>query len=632
MSPRLLGALSLRGRLTLYVTLLSVVPLLTLNWLQTRNARRMLEEQIHASLLREAEGVKDLLEATLAERESSLRNWAEDSDVRSALRTGNTRSADVLLALLQRRYLTLNGIVLFNDEGHAVSASMPALRDAYAADPELVRRSAWFREARQGRTTGEGVTTEDPILGVRVLSLAVPVIDPASNHRLGVLMAAFDWAQVDELVRPSLTRASQRDLKSFALALRQPDGTVLYDSRGAQGGTDAELLAVSAVNGTDVKDVGDGWRFEALVSPDEAYAPVSRARTEALLLAAGFLALGVAGAWLLARGVTRPVLALRDAVTRLVRGGDLTQAIDVKAGNDEVGELADAFGQLVKQLRDTAHSLHRGTRVLSDTVAELQSAAAQQERNVARQAAALQETQVTAQEIKQTSLLAAEKADAVLTVAVRAEEVGQAGEEDIRDSLGGFQSLLDQSRQMTERITQLNERTRQIGGITQTVKDLADQSNMLALNAAIEAARSGEHGKGFGVVAREIRSLADQSIDSTVRVRDILNELGNAILSTARMTEAGHSRVEAGLEQVRSSGDRLKELATIIQDNASAVRQIAGAVAQQNAGIAQIFGAVTDLSSMMNDTQQGLAATTRAATLLREVSEQMQVVARAYRI
>jgi methyl-accepting chemotaxis protein len=239
---------------------------------------------------------------------------------------------------------------------------------------------------------------------------------------------------------------------------------------------------------------------------------------------------------------------------------------------------------------------------------------------------------VTAQEIRQTSLLASEKADDVLGRASRAEEVSQAGEDDIRDSLGGFQSLLDQSRQMTERITQLNERTRQIGGITLTVKDLADQSNMLALNAAIEAARSGEHGKGFGVVAREIRHLADQSIDSTERVRDILTELGNAIISTARMTEAGHARVEAGLEQVRSSGERLKELTTIIQDNASAVRQIAGAVAQQNAGIAQIFSAVTDLSSMMNDTQQSLAATTRAAKLLQEVSGQMQDVARAYRI
>ncbi|QSQ20396.1 methyl-accepting chemotaxis protein [Pyxidicoccus parkwayensis] len=632
MSHPLLGARSLRGRLTLYVALLSVVPLLTLNWLQTRNARRMLEEQIRASLLHEAEGVRDLMEATLAEREASLRNWAEDTDVRSALRTGNLQAADTLLSLLQRRYLTLNGIVLFNDEGIAVSASMPALRDAYAADPDLVRKSPWFREAQQGRTTGDGVTREDPVLGVRVLSLAAPVKDPATGARMGVLMAAFDWAQVDELVRPSLNRAGQRGWMSFALALHGTDGTVLYDTRGEGARGDAGLLAVSATNGTDVRDVGDGWQFEALVDPDEAYAPVERARTEALLMAAGFLGVGVVGAWLLARRISRPVLALREAVTRIVREGDLTQAIDVQADDDEVGELAGAFGQLVKQLRDTAHSLHQGTRVLSETVADLQAAAAQQERNVARQAAALQETQVTAQEIKQTSLLASEKADAVLTVAARAEEVGQAGEEDIRDSLGGFQSLLAQSRQMTDRISQLNERTRQIGGITQTVKDLADQSNMLALNAAIEAARSGEHGKGFGVVAREIRSLADQSIDSTVRVRDILNELGNAILSTARMTEAGHARVEAGLEQVRSSGERLKELATIIRDNAAAVRQIAGAVAQQNAGISQIFGAVTDLSSMMNDTQQGLAATTRAATHLREVSEQMQAVARAYRI
>jgi methyl-accepting chemotaxis protein len=154
---------------------------------------------------------------------------------------------------------------------------------------------------------------------------------------------------------------------------------------------------------------------------------------------------------------------------------------------------------------------------------------------------------------------------------------------------------------------------------------------MLALNAAIEAVRSGEHGKGFGVVAREIRNLADQSINATERVRDILGDLGNAILSTARMTEQGHVRVTEGLEQVRLTGDHFKELATIIHDNAAAVRQIAGAVSQQNAGIAQIFSAVTDLSSMMGETQSGLKATTDAARLLQEVAGQMETVARAYR-
>ena len=631
-----LGSLTLRGRLTLYITLLSVVPLLTLTGLQEASSRRLLEEQIRASLLREAEGVKDLMEATLAEREASARSWAEDVVVRSALRTGNTAQADTLLELLQRRYLSLNGIILFDDAGQALSASTPALRDAYAGRQDEVRNSPWFREAREGRTTAEGVTAEDVTFGVRVLSLAVPVVDPTTNKQLGVLMAAFDWAQVGELVRPALARAGQRELKSFALTVRRQDGTVLFDSRGETGaGADArneELLAVEALNTDAVRDVGDGWSFVALVDPGEAYAPVERVRTLALLMAALFVGLAVAGAWFLARGISEPVLALRDAVTRIVREGDLTQELTVKAGTDEVGELAGAFAMLVKQLRETAQSLHKGTRVLSETVAELHRASEQQEANVMRQAAALQQAQVTAQEIKQTSVLASKKADSVLSRASAAEEIGRAGDAAISESLGGFQVLMEQSGQLTQRITQLNERTQQIGGITLTVKDLADQSNVLALNAAIEAARSGEHGKGFGVVAREIRHLADQSIQATEKVRVILGDLGSSILSTAKMTEQGHASVEAGLAQVRSSGDRLKELAQLVKENASVVRQIAGAVNQQNAGISQIFGAVTDLSQMMTETQESLKATTDAARLLAEVSEQMQQVARAYHV
>ncbi|AKQ69191.1 Methyl accepting chemotaxis protein [Myxococcus hansupus] len=625
------GIKSLRGRLTLYVTLLSVIPLLTLTWLQSRSARQVMEEQIRASLKSEAEGVKDLLEATLAEREASARGWAEDAVVRAALR-GDVAPADAMLAVLQSRYLTLNGIVVFDDTGRAVSANTPALRDEYLRRQDEVRRSPWFVAAQQGHTTSEGVNEEHPIFTGQVLSLGIPVLDPVSKHRLGVLLAAFDWAHVDQMVQPALSRAAQRNLKTFALTLQREDGTVLYDSRGANPTGDDTLLAVTALNGGDVRDVADGWHFVARVDPAEAYAPVERMRKVSLFMVVGFILLAVTGAWFLSHRISGPVLALRAAVTRLVSEGDLTQTLDVKAGNDEVGELAGAFGLLVFQLRETAQSLHTGTRVLSETVAELQTAATQQERNVARQAAALQQTQVTAQEIKQTSLLASEKAEDVLKRASAAEEVGRAGEVAIRDSLGGFSEILSQAEQMTERIAQLNERTQQIGGITQTVKDLADQSNMLALNAAIESVRSGEHGKGFNVVAREIRSLADQSIQATDRVREILGDLGSAILSTAKMTEVGYTHMESGLEQVRGTGERMKELAAIIQDNAAAVRQIAGAVSQQNAGIAQIFGAVTDMSSMMNDTQESLAATTRAAKLLQDVSEQMQDVARAYRI
>ncbi|RYZ45189.1 MAG: HAMP domain-containing protein, partial [Myxococcaceae bacterium] len=392
MPPLFLRSLTLRGRLLLYMTLVSCVPLLALTGLQDSLMRRQTEAQIDSSLRMEAEGFKDLLESTLAERESSARSWAEDPVVRAALRTKDPTSSDAMLALLQRRYLTLNGIVLFDNRGAAVSASTPALRDAYAGGEAQVRATAWFREAQAGRTTAEGVAVEDPIFSVHVLPLAVPVTDEAGRP-LGVLLAAFDWGQVGELVKPALARAQQRGHPSFAIEVRDANGALLFDSRtGAHD--DAGRVAVEAVDGTVLRDVGDGWRIVAQVDPAEAYAPLNHMRRLVLGLAALFVAAVGLGSWVLARGITRPLRALSEVVRRVVKEGDLTQVMETQAGKDEVGELTEAFRQMMKNLHETATSLHQGTRVLSETVAELNLASEVQERNVARQAAALQETQV----------------------------------------------------------------------------------------------------------------------------------------------------------------------------------------------------------------------------------------------
>src|SRR5439155_3161597 len=180
----------------------------------------------------------------------------------------------------------------------------------------------------------------------------------------------------------------------------------------------------------------------------------------------------------------------------------------------------------------------------------LATAADQQTEIISRQAAALQETQVTAQEIKQTSQQTAVRAEEVLQAALRADEVSRSGESAINGSLDGMRHILQQVGEISGRIGELNERTQQIARITDTVKDLADQSNMLALNAAIEAVRSGEHGKGFAVVAREIRSLADQSIQATQRVREILLDISRSIDEVVSISAAGRRLTESGLSEV----------------------------------------------------------------------------------
>ena len=325
-----------------------------------------------------------------------------------------------------------------------------------------------------------------------------------------------------------------------------------------------------------------------------------------------------------------PLRSLTQASKRIV-DGDLGQKIEVTS-EDEVGELAAAFAQMVEKLKEVLRALQDSVLLLTQAGGELGQSTSEQSQTITRQATALQETQVTAQEIKQTSLLAAQKAETVLKLTEKADQVSTQGEVAIEKSLGGLTDIRSQVDEIAQKIAQLSERTQQIGGITQTVKDLADQSNMLALNAAIEAVRSGEHGKGFAVVAREIRSLADQSIQATNRVREILEDIGGAIQVAVSITERGSQKIEGGLLQVKASGENLRELSNIVKDNSSAVRQIAAAVSQQNAGITQIFSAVTDQTRMMDETMKRLETTTQAASTLKDLSARVSEVVGRFRV
>jgi methyl-accepting chemotaxis protein len=343
--------------------------------------------------------------------------------------------------------------------------------------------------------------------------------------------------------------------------------------------------------------------------------PIQRASEVALHIAAGDLA--GAEAALGGAGEVARMAAEREAG---------------KAGADEVRRLSGAFARMLQSLRASSSTMHDSARILTDAVSHLTGIAGEHRQSISRQATALQETQVTAEEIKQTSVVAAQRAETVMQVAERAEQVGREGEAAIAQSLEGLSVIRGRVEDIARKIAELGERTRQIGNITQSVKNLADQSNMLALNAAIEAVRSGEHGKGFGVVAREIRSLADQSIQSTQRVREILEDITAAMAATVSINGEGSRQVELGLAQVRASGHNLEELAAIVKDNASAVRQISAAVSQQNVGIAQIFSAVNDLSGMMHETVRGIDATQGAVQGLKDVSGRIADVAQHYRL
>jgi methyl-accepting chemotaxis protein len=347
------------------------------------------------------------------------------------------------------------------------------------------------------------------------------------------------------------------------------------------------------------------------------------------------LAVGAAGV-LLGLGLAlalfiRPLRHLTSVTSEIAARGDLT--IPIRVGSrDEIGDLARAFVRMVDGLRGINGALQESARVLRASVAGLTATARDQQQTISQQAAALQQTHTTAQEIKQTSQAAARKAEGVLEVARQAETITASGETAIQQTVAAMTDMRAQASALAEKMAALSEASSQIGRITDTVKDLADQSNMLALNAAIEAVRSGEHGKGFAVVAREIRNLADESIRATKGVREVLDDVSRAVSAAATMARAGEDRMESGLSQVKASKDNLRALAEIVRGSSTAAQQIAEAVNQQDAGINQIFDAVRDLSTTMEETVQRLEQTGQAAGSVQEVSEKVSKLADSYRV
>jgi methyl-accepting chemotaxis protein len=619
-----------------------------------RKASSGLEERTRSALAAESLLTASLIDAWASERIEGLKGLASLRTVRRLLETAaapateDIDAANASLADVAAAEQDVESIALFDRSGRVLASSNQG------DDGKNFAGRAYVRDALSGHIFAGGVLASPATK--RTVFFGVPV--RGSNGAIvGSVGSRASLAHVRELVA-DVRRAgpgAQGLLldEGNALAAVTADPTWLLRVPAEMGGAgasqpipQAELSGLGPAlgagpvawkgHGTDYLGVAQPlrrlrWTYLAALPVAE----VHRAAREFLRTGAMAAGIGVLLAFVLsslqARRLVRSLLRLAEVSGRIVSEGDLTQAIGVES-NDEVGVLAQSFGRMVQALREALHGLRQSANTLREASDDLGRTTAEQEEFLSHQAAALQETQVTAQEIKQTSLLAAQKAERVLEVAQRAELVGRNGEDAAESGVRGLSAIRTEAGEMGDRIQELSERARQIGGITMTVKDLADQSNMLALNAAIEAVRSGEHGRGFSVVAREIRSLADQSIRATGRVNEILSELTQSIAGAVQMAARSADKMAGGLEEVRATGDNLRELSVITKENVDAVRQISAAVSQQNAGIGQIFAAVTEQMKLMEETRARLEKTAAASMALRDVANGLFGTLSRYRL
>lgn len=257
---------------------------------------------------------------------------------------------------------------------------------------------------------------------------------------------------------------------------------------------------------------------------------------------------------------------------------------------------------ITKQLRESIAQLSSSSAEILATTSQVASGAAET-------AAAVSETTATVEEVKQTAQHASQKARYVSDSAQKASNVSQAGRKSVEEAIHGMHRIQEQMESIAESIVQLSEQSHAIGEIIATVNDLAEQSNLLAVNAAIEAARAGEQGKSFGVVAQEIRSLAEQSKQATGKVRAILGDIQKATNIAVLATEQGNKAVEAGVKQSTDTDEAIRQLSTSINEAAQAATQIAASSHQQMVGMDQV---VLAMNNIREASEQNVAGTKQA--------------------
>lgn len=342
-------------------------------------------------------------------------------------------------------------------------------------------------------------------------------------------------------------------------------------------------------------------------------------RFRALQLGFLVLVLVVSGfVFRLARRTAGRITSLAGTAERIA-GGELEVTAPI-GGNDEVGDLGNAFNVMTANLRTLLASEKQGREELavalatvSDTAnslasgsTEILAATAQQSSGAQQQAAAVAQTVTTVDEVVQTADQAAQRAEAMAGASQRSLEVGEAGRKAAEEAGTGMHMVAEQVEGIAESVLGLAERAQAIGEIIDTVDDIAEQTNLLALNAAIEASRAGEHGKGFQVVAAEVKSLAEQAKKSTVQVRRILGDIQNATNRAVLSTEEGAKSANGAITIVSQAEETITTLVDTIAATARTAGQIAASAGQQAAGMAQIHEAMRSINQAAS---QNLAAT-----------------------
>ncbi|WP_080872994.1 methyl-accepting chemotaxis protein [Oceanobacillus timonensis] len=426
------------------------------------------------------------------------------------------------------------------------------------------------------------------------------------------------------IYHPEVEGGEQAEESFYQNMYEQENGTFDYDYNG-----------ISKIMVFETNDM-TGWKLGGTIDHSEVIAEAKSISTPVTVVLALTVVLGTGIILLLIRSVIRPIKELKEKA-ETISSGDLTQTIEVKT-TDEIGELGTAFNDMQNSLKGLIQDVEWNAQQVAASAEELTANADQMTSSSEQVSLAVQEvsssseTQLNGTEDSANSLeevstgvgKIVDSASEVTELVNHMSDQAEVGGEAVTDTLNQMTSIQSSVDNTNVNITSLMERSNEVTTILKVITDISEQTNLLALNAAIEAARAGEHGKGFAVVADEVRKLAEQSKTSAGEIGTILQGIQTDVKDAVEKMSQVTTNVDKGLEVSNDAMDKFKGIVQSSTDIKPQMQEVMAISQQMQAAVQQVTDTANDLASSARSnaasSQEVAASTEEQLASMEEIS------------